>query len=221
MDRVGLMARRIVTHFRGTNAQLLVYVMPLWWRTGDLVLDPTHGLGNWCKVFPPEHLICHDLKIDGVDFRYPVEEPGVIDLILFDPDYVSVGGHDTSTMPEHHDRYGMTSDGWKACFADIALGIKAQAQLLKSTGRLLVKSGIYTESGQKHNGLANVYNAGAEADLEFLGQICHHTGPSRQPPRRRQLTIHEAGSHLVCLGGPKARRHLEKTTRLPKEDSFD
>jgi len=28
------------------------YVMPLWWRPGDRVLDPTHGRGNWCKTSP-------------------------------------------------------------------------------------------------------------------------------------------------------------------------
>ena len=46
------MTEPILSYFRGTNAQLLSYVMPLWWRPGDRVLDPTHGRGNWCKTSP-------------------------------------------------------------------------------------------------------------------------------------------------------------------------
>jgi hypothetical protein len=134
------------------------------------------------------------------------------DLALFDPDYVTIGGHATSGMPEHHDRYGMRSVGWEACFADITMGIKAIAPILKPTGRLLTKTGAYTESGKKHNGMHTVFNAAAESGLEYLGWCFHHTGPGRQPRRQRQLTIHEAGFWLVCFGGPKARRHLEKTT---------
>jgi hypothetical protein len=82
-------------------------------------------------VFPPECLICHGLAQDGVDYRHPVDEPGSADLILLDPNYLSVGGYQTSTMPEHHDRYGMRSVGWKECFSDMVLRISAQAKLLK------------------------------------------------------------------------------------------
>jgi hypothetical protein len=208
----------IVGYFAGrTNAALLRYAMRLWWRSEDrTILDPTHGRGVWCSVFPPECLTCHDLAQDSVDYRYPIDEPGSADLILFDPDYVSVGSYQTSTMPEHHDRYGMRLVGWKECFSDVATGIAVQAKLLKPTGRLWTRTQIFTESGRKHNGLANVYNAGDDAGLEFLGQIFHHRGAGRNPNHKRQLTVREVGSFLICFGGPEARGYLARTTPTPR-----
>ena len=110
----------------------------------------------------------------------------------------------------------MRDCGWEACLADVVAGIRSQAQLLKPTGRLLTKSQLFTESGNKRNGLANVYNAAAEAGLELLGQIFHHKEPTTQPGGRRQLTVHEVGAFLMCFGAPPARRYLAKTTPKPQ-----
>ncbi len=76
---------------------------------------------------------------------------------------------------------------------------------------------LATESGNKRNGLANVYNAAAEAGLELLGQIFHHKDQATQPGGRRQLTsTHEVGAFLMCFGAPPARRFLAKTTPKPQ-----
>ena len=48
-----------------------------------------------------------------MDYPHLIEEPGTTDLILADPDYVPSGGHETSTIPDDHDRYGMRSVGWE------------------------------------------------------------------------------------------------------------
>ena len=88
-----------------------------------------------------------------------------------------------------------------SCFADPALGVKALAQLLPDTGRLLAKAGIYTESGQKHNGLANVYGAGVggDRDLPAGGQ---QTLPTLAISSPRVLAPEEPDGLAKCCPRP-------------------
>lgn len=205
----------VVSIFQGSNAELMAYVQPLWFRPGDVVLDPTYGRGNWWTVWRPQHLIRHDLALDGIDFRYPVEPAGTVDVIAFDPPYTSSGSDTSSKLIGMRAAYGVANNGWEDCFALVRAGIKALSPLLKPTGRLLVKAQDYTESGRKHDGLTNVAMAAQESGLEFLGRVFHHSGHRKQPARRRQLTVHEDGSFLMCYGRGKAWRHLERTAPSP------
>ena len=88
-----------------------------------------------------------------------------------------------------------------SCFADPALGVKALAQLLPDTGRLLAKAGIYTESGQKHNGLANVYGAGVGGDRDLPA------GGQQTLPTHGHLVTPRAGT-----GGTRRPRQVLPST---------
>jgi len=94
-----------------SNAEMIVTLRDLGYVSGR-VLDPTYGLGNWWKLWQPDDLVAHDLKLDGVDFRELPVSDGLFDTIAFDPPYIPQGGRDTSTLNEGSestfiDRYGL------------------------------------------------------------------------------------------------------------------
>lgn len=91
----------------GTNADLIAALAPLY-LDGNTVLDATYGRGSWWKRYRPDGLICHDLALDGVDFRHLPEADRSVDAVCFDPPYVPAGGRGTTTAPDYRDRFGLS-----------------------------------------------------------------------------------------------------------------
>ena len=76
--------------FRGTNADLMAAIAPLY--LAGSVLDVTYGRGKWWDRFKPEPFSFHDIAVDGVDFRELPESDGSIDTVCYDPPYIRAGG---------------------------------------------------------------------------------------------------------------------------------
>jgi hypothetical protein len=79
--RPPVMTARIPTVIKGSNAHLIATIAPLYIMPTDVVPDPTYGEGKWWTDYRPEHLICHDLALDGVDFRHLPPRPFPIGLM--------------------------------------------------------------------------------------------------------------------------------------------
>jgi hypothetical protein len=122
-----------------TNAELIADVAKLGYlRREWLTLDPTYGeAGGFWKVWRPDNLIAHDLKLDGVNFTDLPYSSGKFDAVVFDPPYKLSGkpasaGFDT--------RYGV--DKYMSPEARIALmvdGFTECARMPKARGYLLAK----------------------------------------------------------------------------------
>jgi len=96
--------------FRGTNAELMAAVAPMY-LTGS-VLDVTYGDGKWWEKFQPDPFTAHDLhKLDGVDFRALPEPDASVDTVCLDPPYIISGGPSTARLgPDFQHRYGIGQD---------------------------------------------------------------------------------------------------------------
>ena len=92
----------------GDNSALIASIAPLY-LTGS-VLDVTYGRGMWWRRFEPDPFDCHDLALDGVDFRALPEADRSYDSVCFDPPYVPRQGPKPATKLEdaaYRARYGL------------------------------------------------------------------------------------------------------------------
>jgi tRNA G10 N-methylase Trm11 len=186
-----------------TNAELIADVASLGYlKKDDLTLDPTWGRGIWWNVWQPTTLVKHDLyKLDGVDFRDLPEEDDTFDAIAFDPPYVSAGGRSTTTIPEFHDRFGMTkAPSSPAGLQDmINDGIAELQRVLKPKKVLLVKSKNYVSSNKLWLGTIKTLNYAQSLGFECLDMLQHLSGTMPQPPGRRQVHARQNYSTLLVL----------------------
>lgn len=194
-----------------TNADLIADVARLGYlEPGDRVLDPTHGLGVWWKRWRPAQLVAHDLDPakapDGpADFRHLPYRSGCFDAATYDPPYVCVGGRRTTTLPDLHDRYGLT--GAPATPAElqrlIDAGLAELVRVVKPRGLVLVKCQDYVSSGRlwpgTHHTLAHAFDLGCE----LVDRLEHLAGVRPQPPGRRQVHARRNLSTLLVLRTPK------------------
>lgn len=185
------------------NGPLIAQVARLWIKPDDLLMDVTWGRGLWWTDYKhPEHLfIKHDrYTLDGVDYHELPESDESVDVIALDVPYTSVGSVETSTIPDFHDRYGLTSQkGYKAIFEDTASAITECSRVLRRGGRLLLKLSDYVESGHMRWAWRNADDAATAAGLRHCDEIIHHSGTGAQPktnldgsPRRQ---VHSRRCH--------------------------
>jgi hypothetical protein len=94
--------------FTGTNADLIAAEAPMY-LTGRSVLDVTYGGGRWWDRYRPDPFTWHDLIVDGVDFRQLPETDASVDVVTFDPPYVTSGPYSSDRIadPTFHARYGI------------------------------------------------------------------------------------------------------------------
>ena len=198
------------------NGPMIATVAELWINDADFVVDTTFGLGNWWTSYRPTNFVAHDLdpaKGDGVDFRRLPEATGSVDVVAFDPPYISIGGRDTSTVHDLLSRYGLSSAPKSTSELDemIADGIQEAARVLKPrTGRLLLKSMNYVKSGKHHPGhLIALNNCLSNGYFIILDEFVHYSGTGPQPKLnpdgtpRRQVHARAAHSFLTVLGRTK------------------
>ena len=189
----------IPTVITGRNADLIAAAGELYIKPDDLVLDVTYGKGNFWKKYRPANLVCHDLAIDGVDFRQLPEDDASIDVIVFDPPYMSTGNQATSTIPGFYSAFGLGGfKGWQQCFDLIAAGMKEDTRVVRPGGLLWVKCCDFVESGHKRWGHDHVVNVARDLNLTKIDEFILHKGPGPQPARR-QVHAHNAHSFLIVF----------------------
>lgn len=138
------------------NADLIRDVMELYARPGMTVVDMTYGDGKFWTACNP-HTIgvrfnAHDIdrdKGDGVDWADLPEGDESVDIAIMDPDYVSRGGRETSTIPDMVGAYGMDyADSTPAAlWTSICEGIDEAHRVLKPGGLFMLKCMNYISSG--------------------------------------------------------------------------
>lgn len=150
----------------------------------------------------PDRLYAYDIRLNGVDFRRLPDQSNTFDAIAFDPPYVSVGGRKTTTLPDMHDRFGLTDapkspEGVQRL---INAGLTELKRVLKPRGVLLVKCQDYISSGKFWAGTYFTQRHALDVlDLEMLDRLEHVSGIRPQPPGRRQVHARRNLSTLLVL----------------------
>lgn len=199
----------------GTNGEMIAAVHELgrgagWWPDDAVVLDPTYGRGKWWTDYRPEGLITHDIKTDGVDFRKLPEATGSIDVVAFDPPYVTPGGRKTTTLPDFQERYGidavpttiqethdLITDGLWEMRRVLTPGSKTKPR--KKPGVGLVKAMNYTSGGKYRRAAYDILDEAESMGFTLIDEIVHLTGTGPQPPHARQCHARRNYSMLFVL----------------------
>jgi hypothetical protein len=185
-----------------TNGTVIATAAELWIRRDDVVVDVTYGRGSFWSIYRPEHLVAHDVTVDGVDFRQLPEDDGSVDVVVFDPPYTYKGGRHTSTIPDFDSRYGLrdaprTLDEFED---QIARGLTEARRIMRPDGgRLLVKCMDQISSGRFVTGHHNVVAQCLALGLEQLDEFVHVRGLGPQPSGRRQVHSRRAHSFLCVF----------------------
>jgi hypothetical protein len=209
------------------NGDLIAEVAKLWMKPEYTVVDITSGNQKWWTKFRPEDLICHDLdpeKGDGVDFRALPEEDGSVDVVVFDPPFVSVGGRKTSTITGMLESYGLVHAPNTPAGVDdlIYEGITEAARIVRTGGFLWLKCMSYISSGKFHQGHnIAVNNALFDGYWTQVDEFIHHSGPGPQPttnldgtPRRQ---VHSRNVHSFLCIFQRTKKRVRDVRRVPLE----
>jgi hypothetical protein len=200
-----------------TNGPLIAAAATLWIEDTDLVVDMTYGRGLFWTKYRPAQLVGHDLITDGVDFRHLPEADGTVDVAVFDPPYVSMGGRDTSTAHDLTGRYGLLAA--PSSPAELAVliadGIREANRVLKPRGRLMVKCMDYVSSGGLFLGRHNVVCNALDLGMRQVDEFVHHSGVGPQPTEnldgtpRKQYHARRAHSFLCVFQKPRRPAHSD------------
>lgn len=193
----------------GTNADLMAAVAPLY-LTGS-VLDVTYGRGAWWKRFQPAPFGCHDIGMDGVDFRALPHADRSWDTVCFDPPYVPRQGNVDATQERDQDfreRFGLAeSRSGIELKALVAAGLAECGRVAR--GLVLAKCCDFTNGRQFHVGHMTMMQAALDVGLHVHDVIVHAagTGPGggqiRTPRRARR-----AHSYLLVFRHEKFDRDV-------------
>ena len=187
------------------NGPLIAAAAALWIKDDDVVMDVTYGRGRFWTVYRPRTLITHDLADDGVDFRDLPESDGSVDVVVLDPPYITPSS-DKSTLPDFHDRYGLTTRDERRITVPELLalyvgGFSESWRVLKTGGRLLVKCMDFVESGY------NAFHPWLVREAEDIGYrtvdtFIHYSGVGATSPgmiNKVQRTSRRAHSVLLVF----------------------
>jgi len=184
---------------RGSNGVLIATVERLGYLGGptSTVLDMTYGRGLWWTRYRPNCLI-----IGAGDFRDRPEVDDSVDVVCFDPPYISTGNRETSSVDEFYDRFGLGElKGWRAIRQLIDDGLAECARILKPGGYLLVKCMDYVESGRKVWNTFHVADEGERLDLRLIDRFHHLSGGGPQPTNNLD-------------GSPREQQHAREVTSM-------
>jgi tRNA G10 N-methylase Trm11 len=182
----------LAAHNWRTNAHMIADVAKLGYITG-LVLDPTYGeAGGFWKVWRPEQLVAHDIKLDGVDFLDLPYSSAKFDTIVFDPPYKLNG---TPSQAGFDTRYGVDRYArWQDRIQLYRDGITALTPFAKPRGHLLVKCMDQVCSGQKRWVTDIVTNHAAELGYRKVDRF-----DFLRPPRPQRSQTHSHASYSTLL----------------------
>jgi hypothetical protein len=194
-----------------TNGPLLAAAAQLWIGPDDVVLDVTYGRGMFWTHYRPEHLVAHDLALDGVDFRQLPEADASVDVVIFDPPYITTG---VATQPETqrlHDAFGLVGGDYS--ISDLkelfAAGMKEATRVLKPKGRLFVKCMDFVTSGRLVLAHHHVVTTALGLGLEQVDEFIHNAGTGPQPEGRRQVHSRRAHSFLCIFQMPRKGARID------------
>lgn len=190
-------------HAWRNNAELIVACRTLGYLRDDAyTLDPTYGRGTFWKLWRPERLVRHDLKLDGVDFTALPHADREFDAITFDPPYKLNG----TATPAVDERYGV--DAYMSQperHRLIRQGIIECVRVLATDGVLLVKCQDQVNAGRVRWQTREFADA-AEAHGCRLVDMLHMLGGRPQPEGRRQVHARRNYSTMLVLRRRPARR---------------
>jgi hypothetical protein len=190
MERpVGRLLQSVV---HGQNADLIAAVAPLY--LDGTVLDTTYGRGMWWTKHRPEHMVTHDLALDGVDFRSLPHDDRSFDTVCFDPPYVPRQGPTDATTERDQDfreRFGL--DVSRSTAETFELIFHGLAECARVADRwLLVKCCDFTNGRRFHLGHHRILQRAEDLQLRCHDLLVHAsgTGPGgtqiREPLRARR-----------------------------------
>lgn len=179
------------------------------------VLDPTYGShGGFWKLWRPDHLVAHDVKTTGVDYRnLPQEWKQRFDACTFDPRY-KLNGRST---PEVDARYGAEEYQSVGAVRDSMLaGLGSCWYVTKPGGFVLVKCQDQVCGGKVHwqtDWMTDAATALGMVKVDRFDML--RSRP--QPPRKRkdgkpsiQQHARRNCSSLLVFQRPKQRRSIPK-----------
>lgn len=188
------------------NADLIVDVAKLGYlKKTDRIFDPTFGRGNWWKRWTPDVpmvTFSREMTDFDFDFRHVPFKDGEFDVVAYDPPYVCVGGRSTSTLGDHHARYGLTHAPKTPLLLQqlINEGMDECVRVLKPRGILLVKCQDYISSGKLHPGAYETYShAHTELGLVLVDRFIHLSKNPRPLPEKVRMNQKHARNTFSTL----------------------
>jgi len=133
-----------------TNAEMIDDLFSLDYMNRQAsICDTTFGRGTFWKLFRPDNLTIHDIRIDGVDFRDLPEQDQTFDVTVFDPPYTH-GGHNTKSVSEFNDRFGQSvaPKTWPGLWDLMSRGLRETVRVTRDGGFVVTKSMPYVASGR-------------------------------------------------------------------------
>jgi SAM-dependent methyltransferase len=191
----------LAVHAWRNNAELIADCARLGYLRADWrTLDPTYGRGGFWKLWRPDDLVAHDLKLDGVDFRALPHADASFDAVVLDPPY-KLNGTPTAAVDE---RYGVdVVDTRRGRMQLIIDGIDELARVLRPAGYLLLKCQDQVNGG-KVRWQTRVFADHAERKHGMrLVDMLHLLAYRPQPEGRRQQHARRNYSSLLILQAPK------------------
>ena len=191
-----------------TNGELIRDVASLYWDKDVLTLDPTYGRGRWWTHWTPTKLHWSDIRADGhhqADFRNLKYKNGQFRQIAYDPPYVSVGGRKTTSLPDLHDRYGLTDAPTSPARLQTLIneGLTEMRRVCAPKGTVFCKCQDYISSGKLWPGTHHTLTHAFALGFNLLDRLEHFGSPRPQPPGRRQVHARRNLSTLFVLEAPK------------------
>lgn len=186
-----------------TNGHLIADIARLGYLQRELpTLDPTYGRGVFWRIWKPDTLVVHDLKLDGVDFRRLPEDNESFPQVVFDPPYKLNG---TPVLGAQDERYG-TDAPYESIYEDAHLmhqGFLQCVRVLAPRGTLLVKCQDQVVSG-KMAWQTDWYTSWAHdlrhhVKLRKVDRFDMLGGGRAQPPGRRQVHARERPSTMLVF----------------------
>lgn len=145
----------ILTSNRGNNADLLASVFDLYAPEGAVIADLTYGKGSfWKRIDRNKYAtLVSDIKpgfnVDArIDFRSLPYKDGSIDVIMFDPPYLSGGNTVVGHIDKQYSCDSRTSH--QGVIRRYAAGIVESARVLKKRGKIFLKCQDETVSGKQN-----------------------------------------------------------------------
>ena len=188
------------------NGDLIADVAKLGYiRDDDCCIDLTYGKGTWWKRYRPTLLATNDIDDTTKaeyhdDFRATKWFDDNFDVVAYDPPYVSVGGRETSTIQEHHERYGMADTPRTPAELQfyINAGLKEAVRICKSGGYILAKSMNYISSGKYQPGVFEVWTfMEDEMGVPLVDQFILVGKPGRQSQTTQRHARNNYSSLLI------------------------